>query len=92
MQKLYLVLRNNPSYEVLLSIHTDHEGSAAYNLMLGENRANAIKEVLVQKGIDRNRVSIVSYGENKPLDKSKKPTKEEMARNRRTEIIVIKND
>lgn len=89
LERLYQVLKNNPKYEVLLSGHTDHEGSANYNLMLGENRANAIKDHLTRKGIGRNRVSIVSYGENKPLKENK--NKKAMAKNRRTEIIVIKN-
>lgn len=91
LDRLYQVLKNNPKYEVLLSGHTDHEGSASYNLMLGENRANVIKDHLVRKGIKRNRISIVSYGENKPLGLRESNNPTDMAKNRRTEIIVIKN-
>ncbi|CAH7353191.1 OmpA-like domain-containing protein [Vibrio chagasii] len=59
-----------PTLKVILEGHTDALGDRAYNLKLGENRAIAVKEVLVnQYGIEADRVEVISFGKEKLLSK-----------------------
>jgi len=48
--------------------HCDERGTEEYNLALGEKRALAARDFLVRFGIDRSRISIISYGEERPLE------------------------
>lgn len=74
--------------EVVIVIgHTDSVGSEAYNLKLGERRANAVKAYLVSKGLEHNRIYAESKGESKPVADNK--TREGRAKNRRVEIEVV---
>ena len=66
--------------------HCDERGTVEYNLALGEKRAAAAKDYLVNYGITADRVSTVSFGEERPLDPS--GTEEAYAKNRRDEFIV----
>ncbi len=52
---------------MVLEGHTDERGSVEYNLALGERRAQAVRQYLIQLGIDRDRLNILSYGEEKPV-------------------------
>ena len=47
--------------------HADEQGTREYNLALGARRATAVREFLIAKGIDQNRISIVTYGKERPL-------------------------
>jgi len=51
---------------IVIEGHADERGTQAYNYKLGERRANEVREYLVMKGIDRERISTVSYGEDHP--------------------------
>jgi len=62
-------------------------GSNEYNLALGERRARAAMEYLIQLGIDPSRLSIVSYGEERPVDP--RHCEEAWAKNRRCEFVVV---
>ena len=63
-----LWMRQNPeTNKIVLEGHTDERGSVEYNLALGERRAQAVRQYLTQLGIDRDRLSILSYGEEKPV-------------------------
>jgi peptidoglycan-associated lipoprotein len=73
-----------PEVKVILEGHCCEIGTAEYNLGLGERRAEAAYDYLVKLGVNKNRLSMVSYGEEKPLD----PT--DLPRNRRCEFIVKK--
>ena len=53
---------------VTIEGHCDERGTKAYNLALGEKRANAAKEFLVALGVDPSRISTVSYGKERPFD------------------------
>jgi len=59
-------LKNNPGVKVILQGHADERGTREYNLALGDRRANAAKDYLVALGIDPNRVTIISYGKERP--------------------------
>jgi len=74
--------------EVVIAVgHTDSTGDAGYNQKLSTRRANAVKDYLVSKGIEKNRVYTEGKGENQPVADNK--TKEGRAKNRRVEIEVV---
>ncbi len=59
-------LVDNPEFSVKIEGHTDDRGSQRYNKVLGVQRANVIKQELIQQGVQRQQVTITSYGEEKP--------------------------
>lgn len=61
------ILAANQSLRVTISGHADERGSDEYNLALGNRRAAAVKTYLANKGIDASRLTVTSYGEEKPL-------------------------
>ncbi len=79
-------LNEYPDVKVILEGHTCSCGTEQYNYVLGMNRANAVKDYLVQKGISPSRLSTVSYGELRPTITER--TKEDHAKNRRVEFNV----
>ena len=79
-------LRDNPDLRVTLEGHCDSEGTAEYNLALGERRAKAAREYLVSRGVAPNRLEAVSYGEERP--KADNSTEAGRALNRRATLVV----
>ena len=81
------ILKDNPGVKILVEGHCDERGTTEYNLTLGERRAAAVREYLVNYGIDPSRVSTISYGEERPLD----PRHDEGAwgKNRRSAFIIM---
>ena len=79
-------LQQHPEASVTIEGHCDERGTNEYNLALGERRAGAAKDYLVNYGIDAGRLTTVSYGEERPLD----PGHDESAwsRNRRDHFEV----
>jgi peptidoglycan-associated lipoprotein len=75
-----------PGVNIQIEGHCDERGSDEYNLALGEKRALATKNFLVSLGIADSRMSVISYGEEMPLDAS--GTKEAWAENRRAEFKI----
>lgn len=75
------VLQKNPSITVELDGHTDSTGPEAYNQGLSERRAQAVKDHLVENGIDANRLTIKGFGESQPIADNNTP--EGRAENRR---------
>ena len=61
-------LRKNPSINVVLEGHADERGTREYNLALGERRANSAKDYLMTYGVSSNRISVISYGKERPVD------------------------
>ncbi len=68
LDKLFSILQNNPYYRIELSSHTDSRGNDKDNLILSQHRADAAAEYLYAKGIARERVLAVGYGETKLLN------------------------
>lgn len=61
-------LRSNPDARVVVEGHTDERGTPEYNIALGERRARSVARYLQNLGVDVNQISVVSYGEEKPVD------------------------
>ncbi|MFY0685652.1 MAG: OmpA family protein [Cyclobacteriaceae bacterium] len=89
LDELYQTLKSNPSLKVEVSGHTDNIGTVEANQWISENRAKAVVQWLVQKGINSNQLVARGYGESKPLASN---DDEENGRelNRRIEVLVIK--
>ena len=66
-------LRKNSSVNVILEGHADERGTREYNLALGERRANAAKDYLMTYGISSDRISVLSYGKERPVDAGSNP-------------------
>jgi OmpA-OmpF porin, OOP family len=77
-------LLNNPEVKVEIQGYTDSIGSDAYNMKLGQRRADAVKDYLLSKGLSADRLSTVSFGKTKPVADNK--TDEGRAMNRRIEF------
>jgi peptidoglycan-associated lipoprotein len=60
-------MKTNPSSAVKVEGHCDERGTSAYNLVLGEKRAKAIRNYLVELGVSANRLTVVSYGKERPF-------------------------
>ncbi len=75
------------SEKVRIEGHTDSEGKAYSNHILSISRAESIKEYLAAKGVKAERLSIVGYGESKPI--ADNDSEEGKAQNRRVEFIIV---
>jgi outer membrane protein OmpA-like peptidoglycan-associated protein/tetratricopeptide (TPR) repeat protein len=80
-------MKANPNVNVSIEGHTDSRASDAYNMTLGENRATAAYDYLVQQGISPRRLVTVSYGERRPA--APNSSANNMQLNRRTEFKII---
>jgi len=76
------------SYYIEIVGHTDNNGAPEYNLELSQNRANAVREYLVQQGCDGKRIEATGFGISKPL--ASNTTEAGRAQNRRVEIRIAK--
>lgn len=79
-------LKKKKSIKVQIEGHCDNRGSEEYNVALGQKRADAVRNYLVDLGVSRGRVTTVSYGEEKPLDTG--DNEEAWAKNRRAEFVI----
>jgi peptidoglycan-associated lipoprotein len=81
-------LAKQPSVKIRIEGNCDERGSDEYNMALGERRAKAAKDYLVSLGVQPERISILTYGEEKPVD----PGHDEAAwaKNRRDEFVIVK--
>ena len=66
-------LRKNKDIAVTIEGHADERGTREYNLALGERRANAVKDYLLTYGISGSRVSVLSYGKERPVNSGSSP-------------------
>lgn len=85
---LKVFMDTNKDVKVVVAGHTDSEGRASTNQALSERRANAVKQLLIEKGIAANRIETVFKGENEPVATNDTP--EGRAKNRRVEITLAK--
>ena len=81
------LLSKYPQVKVQVEGHCDERGTNEYNLALGERRANAAKKYLVSLGISADRISSISYGEEKPLDTGH--NEEAWGKNRRGHFVIL---
>ena len=66
-------MRKNEDIAVSVEGHADERGTREYNLALGDRRANAVKDYLMTYGISANRVSVISYGKERPVNSGSTP-------------------
>ena len=78
-------LRKNSDITIVLEGHADERGTREYNLALGERRANAAKDYLMTYGISSNRISVISYGKERPVDSGSNPLS--WSKNRRSVTV-----
>lgn len=81
------MLKNNSSLKVSIEGHTDNVGTPATNKTLSENRAKAVMNALIAKGVDKSRLSAKGWGQDKPI--SDNTTEDGKAKNRRVEIVKL---
>lgn len=79
-------LDENDRVDVLIEGHCDERGTNEYNMALGEQRALAARRYLVGLGIAAERLSTISYGEERPLDP--RSTEDAWAKNRRAHFVI----
>ncbi len=89
LNKVYEFLEQNPAIQAEISGHTDDTGSPQHNMELSEQRAEAVVDYLVNKGIGRERLLSVGYGEEVPLAENN--SEEGRGLNRRTELKIVRN-
>jgi peptidoglycan-associated lipoprotein len=77
---------DNPGVSVIIEGHCDERGTNEYNLALGDRRAGAVKAYLINLGIDASRLTSISYGEERPVDRDH--TEEAWAKNRRVHFMI----
>ena len=78
-------LRKNSEITVVLEGHADERGTREYNLALGDRRANAAKDYLMTYGVSANRISVISYGKERPVDSGSNPLS--WSKNRRSVTV-----
>ncbi|MEO4004042.1 MULTISPECIES: OmpA family protein [unclassified Flavobacterium] len=88
LQSITAILKEYPNSRFSIEGHTDSDGKDAFNQKLSEERAKAVKDYLIENGIDFERLSSIGYGESKPIDTNK--TAKGKANNRRVEVKLIK--
>ena len=86
LQKNAEWLRSHPQARILIEGHCDERGTVEYNLALGERRAQSVKDYLSNLGISPDRISMISYGKEKPFVVSH--SEEAWAQNRRAHFLL----
>ena len=66
-------MKDNQSIRITIAGHADERGTREYNLALGERRANSAKDYLMTYGISSDRISVLSYGKERPVDSGSNP-------------------
>lgn len=89
LERLYELLLELPNLKIEISGHTDNKGSADYNKTLSLNRAKAVVDYLVQKGIKADRLKYAGYGFERPIADNSTDAGRQL--NRRTEFEIIGN-
>jgi OmpA-OmpF porin, OOP family len=87
INEIVKLMKEHPDLKFSIEGHTDSDGDESFNKKLSEERAAAVKNLLVESGIDASRLETKGWGESKPLNNNSTP--EEKANNRRVEFIRI---
>ena len=88
LRKQATFLRKNKKLSVTIEGHADERGTREYNLALGERRANAAKDYLMTYGISGKRISVISYGKEKPVN----PASSRLAWSQNRRSVTVKVD
>ena len=80
-------LRKNSDINIVIEGHADERGTREYNLALGERRANAARDYLMTYGISGKRISVISYGKEKPVNPASTPLA--WSQNRRSVTVKV---
>jgi peptidoglycan-associated lipoprotein len=80
-------IKKNSTYKVQIEGHCDARGTIEYNLALGERRANAVKAYLASLGVPTARMSVISYGKEKPVEQG--DSEAVNAKNRRANFLPV---
>jgi outer membrane protein OmpA-like peptidoglycan-associated protein/tetratricopeptide (TPR) repeat protein len=87
------IMKNNPNIKIQISSHTDNKGNDAYNQQLSDERAQAVVNHLIEKGINTNRMKAKGYGETTPVASNENPdgtdNPEGRQLNRRVEFEIV---
>jgi OmpA-OmpF porin, OOP family len=90
------VIKDNPRIRrIEVQGHTDHQGSARYNLNLSEGRARAVRDYLIGQGVEEARLTSKGFGFSQPvlaLGADGKETEDAAAKNRRVEFVILEQD
>ena len=86
LDSLYLKIQNLKDFEIEIYGHTDSIASESYNFLLSQQRAHTIQGYFLSKKVDKEKITIISYGETKPIVSNTEP--ENRQKNRRVEITV----
>lgn len=86
IDRLARILREYPDTKIRIEGHTDNIGSEEYNLRLSQRRAEAVRDLLVAKGVSPSRITAIGYGESRP--KASNDTSYGRQLNRRVEIFI----
>lgn len=87
LENLYNYLKSNTEIHIVLEGHTDNQGESNKNLKLSQMRVNNVKRWLSKKGIDKNRIDTIGYGDTQPLISN--ATEEGKRKNRRVEVKIL---
>ena len=87
IDRVAYVLKKYPQTMIRIEGHTDSTGSEQYNQMLSERRAMAVRDALVQRGVDPRRIQVIGFGESKPIATNQTEAGRQL--NRRVTIVII---
>ncbi|WP_209332012.1 OmpA family protein [Lunatimonas salinarum] len=87
LNRLQAFLKQNPILRIRIEGHTDNVGNAAYNEKLSRQRAESVKDFLIQAGINAERVDVLGKGDKSPL--APNDSEEGRALNRRIEVVIL---
>ena len=87
LRKQATYLRKNKNLNVTIEGHADERGTREFNLALGERRANAARDYLMTYGISGKRISVISYGKEKPVNSASTPLA--WSQNRRSVTVKV---
>jgi outer membrane protein OmpA-like peptidoglycan-associated protein len=88
LDKELTILQEVPDAKFEIAGHADSIGSEVYNQILSERRAESVKDFLVSRGVSRNRITVMGYGESVPI--ASNDTEEGRAQNRRVEMNIMR--
>jgi outer membrane protein OmpA-like peptidoglycan-associated protein len=88
LNRVAALMKENSTMEIQLEGHTDNVGDFMLNVELSRNRVSAVKNYLVDKGIEENRIQVKGYGSTRPV--ASNSNEKSRQQNRRVEFLILK--